>query len=121
MAVKIPHYIDVVASIERSALEMSRDASLGLCAGTSRYLLPKEKRLEFSFSRLGDKQWKLRVAVEKVGGETASSAFRILVWLPGGETKDETVYLTSEEQVADLGLRYAEVITSAAADPVPAA
>lgn len=117
MAVKIPHYIDVVGVLERAALEMSRDASLGLCAGANRYLLPKEKRLEFSFARIGDKKWKMRVAVEKVGGETASSAFRIQVWLPSGEAKDETVYLTSEEQVADLGLRYAEMITSAAAEP----
>lgn len=121
MAIKIPHYIDVVGAIERAALEMSRDASLGLCAGTSRYLLPREKRLEFSFGRIGDKQWKLRVAVEKVGGETASSAFHIQMWLPDGQKKEETVYITSDEQLGDLGLRYAELITSASAEAVPAA
>jgi hypothetical protein len=90
---------------------------LGLSASPNRYLLPKEKRLEFSFIRLGDKQWRLRLGVEKVGGESASSAFRIQLWMPGGEIKDETVYLASDEQLADLALRYAELITSAAAEP----
>jgi hypothetical protein len=41
--------------------------------------------------------------------------------MPNGEYKDETVHLTNAEQLADLGLRYAEMITAAAAEPVTAA
>lgn len=112
----IPHYFDVVTALENAALEMSRDAGLGLSVSPNRYLLPTQKRLEFSFTRLGDKQWRLRVAVEKVGGESKSSAYRIQFWMPNGEFKDEVVHLTNSEQLADLGLRYAEVITNAAAE-----
>lgn len=114
--VVIPHYFDVVTALENAALEMSRDAGLGLSVSPNRYLLPTQKRLEFSFTRLGDKQWRLRVAVEKVGGESKSSAYRIQFWMPNGEFKDEVVHLTGGEQLADLGLRYAELITSAAAE-----
>ncbi len=119
-AVKIPHYFDVVLALENAALEMSRDAGLGLSVSPNRYLLPLQKHLEFSFTRLGDKKWSLRVGVEKVGGETKSSAYRIQLWLPSGEFKQEIVHLKNDEQLADLGLRYAEVITSAAAEPEPA-
>ena len=118
--IAIPHYFDVVASLENAALEMSRDAGLGLSISPNRYLLPLQKRLEFSFCRLGDRRWQLRVAVEKIGGESKSSAFRIQLWMPGGELKQEVVHLTNAEQVADLGLRYAETITSAAAETEPA-
>ena len=114
--VVIPHYFDVVTALENAVLEMSRDAGLGLSVSPNRYLLPLQKRLEFSFTRLGDKQWRLRVAVEKIGGESKSSAYRIQLWMPSGEFKDEVVHLTSGEQLADLGLRYAEVITSAGAE-----
>ncbi len=119
-AVKIPHYFDVVLALENAALEMSRDAGLGLSVSPNRYLLPLQKHLEFSFTRLGDKKWSLRIGVEKVGGETKSSAYRIQLWLPNGEFKQEIVHLKSDEQLADLGLRYAEMITSAAAEPEPA-
>ncbi len=118
--VLIPHYFDVAITLENAALEMSRDAGLGLSISPNRYVLPLQKRLEFMFSRLGDKKWNLRVGVEKVGGESKSSAYRIQLWLPGGEHKDEIVHLTNSEQMADLGLRYAEMITSAAAEPEPA-
>jgi hypothetical protein len=114
--VVIPHYFDVVTALENAAMEMSRDAGLGLSVSPNRFLMPVQKRLEFSFTRLGDKHWRLRVAVEKVGGESKSSAYRLQVWLPGGEFRDEVVHLTSGEQLADLGLRYAELITSAAAE-----
>ncbi len=118
--IAIPHYFDVVAALERASLEMSRDAGLGLSISPNRYLLPLQKRMEFSFARLGDRKWQLRVAVEKVGGETKSSAFRIQLWMPGGGMKDEVVHLTNAEQLGDLGLRYAETITSVAAEPEPA-
>lgn len=118
--VRIPHYFDVVIALEKAALEMSRDAGLGLSVSPNRYLLPLQKHLEFSFTRLGDKKWGLRVGVEKVGGETKSSAYRIQLWMPSGECKTEIVHITSEEQLADLGLRYAELITSVAAEPEPA-
>jgi hypothetical protein len=114
--VSIPHYFDVVTTFENAVLEMSRDASLGLSVLPNRYLLPLQKRLEFAFARLGDKHWRLRVAVEKVGGESKSSAYRIQLWMPNGEFKEEMVHLTNSEQLADLGLRYAELITSAAAE-----
>lgn len=114
--VVIPHYFDVVTALENAAMEMSRDAGLGLSVSPNRYLLPLQKRLEFSFTRLGDRHWRLRVAVEKVGGESKSSAYRIQLWMPNGEFKDEVVHLTSSEQLGDLGLRYAELITSAAAE-----
>jgi len=119
--VAIPHYFDVAVSLEQAVLEMSRDAGLGLAVSPNRYLLPMQKRLEFSFARLGDKKWNLRVGVEKIGGETKSSAYRIQLWMPNGEYREETVHLTNAEQLADLGLRYAELITSAAAEPAPAA
>ncbi len=119
-AVKIPHYFDVVTALEKAALEMSRDAGLGLSISPNRYLLPLQKRLEFAFARLGDKKWQLRVSVEKIGDEANSSAYRIRLGMPDGSVKDEVVHLTNEEHVADLGLRYAEVITSAAAEPEPA-
>lgn len=119
-AIKIPHYFDVVAALEKAVLEMSRDAGLGLGVSPNRYLLPLQKHLEFSFTRLGDKKWSLRVAVDKVGGESQSSAYRIQLWMPNGEHRQEIVHLTNDEQVADLGLRYAETITSAAAEPEPA-
>ena len=115
----IPHYIDVVAALEKAVTDMSRDAGLGLAVSNNRFLLPRQKRLEFSFQRLGDKKWSLRVAVEKVGGETASSAFRIILWLPDGTVKEETVHLANDEQLGDLGLRYAETITYVAAEPEP--
>ncbi len=118
--VSIPHYFDVVIALENAALEMSRDAGLGLGVSPNRYLLPLQKHLEFSFSRIGDKKWSLRVGVEKVGGESKSSAYRIQLWMPNGECKSEVVHITSDEQLADLGLRYAELITSAAAEPEPA-
>ena len=118
--VAIPHYFDVVAVLEKAVLEMSRDASLGLAVSPNRYLLPLQKHLEFSFTRLGDRKWSLRVGVEKIGGETKSSAYRIQLWMPGGEYRQEMVYLTNSEQLDDLGLRYAELITSAAAEPTPA-
>ena len=118
-ALKIPHYIDVVTALEKAVCDLSRDAGLGLSVSNDRFLMPLQKRLEFSFLRLGDRKWNLRVAVEKVGGESASAAFHLQVWLPGGGCKEETVYLSTEEQLADLGLRYAEVITSAAAQPEP--
>ncbi len=60
------------------------------------------------------------MSVEKIGDEANSSAYRIRLGMPDGSVKDEVVHLTNEEQVADLGLRYAEVITSAAAEPEPA-
>ena len=119
-ATKTPHYIDVATSLEKAVCDMSRDAGLGLSVSSDRFLMPRQKRLEFSFLRLGDKKWNLRVGVEKIGGETASSAFHIQIWMPGGGFKSETVYLSNDEQLADLGLRYAEVITSAAAEPEPA-
>ncbi|HLP03010.1 MAG TPA: hypothetical protein VK163_13360 [Opitutaceae bacterium] len=118
--IKIPHYFDVVVALEKAVLEMSRDAGLGLSVSPNRYLLPLQKHLEFSFARLGDRKWSLRVGVEKVGGETKSSAYRIQLWMPNGEFRQEIVHLTGEEQLADLGLRYAEIITSAAAEPEPA-
>lgn len=118
--VKIPHYFDVAAALENAALEMSRDAGLGLAVSPNRYLLPMQKHIEFAFTRLGDKKWSLRVGVEKIGGETKSSAYRIQLWLPTGETKQEVVHLTNDEQLGDLGLRYAELITSAAAETEPA-
>jgi hypothetical protein len=118
--IKIPHYFDVAAMLEKAVLEMSRDAGLGLSVSPNRYLLPLQKHLEFSFARLGDKKWSLRIGVEKIGGDTQSSAYRILLWMPGGEFRQETVHLTNDEQLGDLGLRYAEVITSAAAEPEPA-
>lgn len=118
--INIPHYFDVVVALEKAVLEMSRDAGLGLSVSPNRYLLPLQKHLEFSFARLGDKRWSLRVGVEKVGGETKSSAYRIQLWMPTGEFRQEIVHLTGEEQLADLGLRYAEIITSAAAEPEPA-
>ena len=99
---------------------MSRDAGLGLAVSPNRYLLPLQKHLEFAFTRLGDKKWSLRVGVEKVGGDTKSSAYRIQLWMPDGEYREETVHLKNGEQMADLGLRYAEIITSAAAEPAPA-
>jgi len=116
----IPHYFDVAVALENAVIEMSRDAGLGLSVSPNRYLLPLQKRLEFSFKRMGDKKWQLRVGVEKIGGESKSSAYRLQVWMPTGELKEEVVHLTSEEQVADLGLRYAETITSVAAEPEPA-
>ncbi len=119
--VKIPHYFEVVAALENAALEMSRDAGLGLSISPNRYLLPLHKRMEFSFARLGDKKWQLRVSVEKVGDEANSSAYRIRLGMPDGTVKDEVVHLTNEEQLADLGLRYAELITSAAAETEPVA
>ena len=119
--VAIPHYFDVAVSLEKAVLEMSRDAGLGLAVSPNRYLLPMQKHLEFSFDRLGDRKWNLRVGVEKVGGETKSSAYRIQLWMPNGEYRAETVHLTNEEQLADLGLRYAELITSSAAEPASAA
>jgi hypothetical protein len=119
--VAIPHYFDVAVSLEKAVMEMSRDAGLGLAVSPNRLLQPMQKHLEFSFARLGDKKWSLRVGVEKVGGDTKSSAYRIQLWMPNGEYRQETVHLTSDEQLADLGLRYAEVITSAAAEPAPAA
>jgi|GEM_PF-4332760 len=118
--VAIPHYFDVVVALENAVLEMSRDAGLGLAVSPNRYLLPLQKHLEFAFTRLGDKKWSLRVGVEKVGGDTKSSAYRIQLWMPDGEYREETVYLKNGEQMADLGLRYAEIITSAAAEPAPA-
>lgn len=75
-----------------------------------------QRRLEFAFARLGDKTAALRVSVEKIGDEANSSAYRIRLGLPDGTVKDEVVHLTNDEQLADLGLRYAEVITSAAAE-----
>ncbi len=119
-AVKIPHYFDVVTALENAALEMSRDAGLGLSISPNRYLLPMQRRLEFAFARLGDKKWQLRVSVEKIGDAANSSAYRIRLGMPDGTVKDEVVHLTNAEQVADLGLRYAEVITSAAAEAEPA-
>lgn len=118
--VAIPHYFDVVAALEKAVLEMSRDAGLGLAVSPNRYLLPLQKHLEFAFTRLGDKKWSLRVGVEKVGGDTKSSAYRIQLWMPDGEYREEMVHLTNGEQMADLGLKYAEIITSAAAEPTPA-
>ncbi len=117
--VAIPHYFDVAVALENASLEMSRDAGLGLSVSPNRYLLPLQKRLEFAFKRLGDRKWQLRIAVEKIGAESTSAAFRLQLWLPGGEMKDETVYLLNEEQMSDLALRYAETITSAAAEPEP--
>ncbi len=119
--IKIPHYFDVVVALERAVLEMSRDAGLGLSVAPNRYLLPLQKHMEFSFALLGDKKWSLRVAVEKVGGDTKSSAYRIQLWMPNGAFRQETVHLTNDEQLADLGLRYAEIITSAAAEPATVA
>ncbi|MFT3830962.1 MAG: hypothetical protein QM691_14760 [Opitutaceae bacterium] len=119
--IQIPHYFDVVVALENAVLEMSRDAGLGLSVSPNRYLLPLQKHLEFSFARLGDKKWSLRVGVEKVGGDTKSSAYRIQLWMPNGEFRQEIVHITNQEQLADLGLRYAEVITSAAAETEPAA
>lgn len=118
--IAIPHYFDVAVTLEKAVIEMSRDAGLGLSVSPNRYLLPLQKRLEFAFKRLGDKKWQLRVGVEKVGGESTSSAYRLQLWMPTGELKEEMVYLTNDEQLADLGLRYAEVITSAAAESEPA-
>lgn len=118
--VAIPHYFDVVVALENAVLEMSRDAGLGLAVSPNRYLLPLQKHLEFAFTRLGDKKWSLRVGVEKVGGDTKSSAYRIQLWMPDGEYREEAVHLKNAEQMADLGLRYAEIITSAAAEPAPA-
>lgn len=60
------------------------------------------------------------MGVEKVGGDTKSSAYRIQLWMPDGEYREEAVHLKNAEQMADLGLRYAEIITSAAAEPAPA-
>ena len=118
--VAIPHYFDVVVALENAVLAMSRDAGLGLAVSPNRYLLPLQKHLEFAFTRLGDKKWSLRVGVEKVGGDTKSSAYRIQLWMPDGEYREEAVHLKNAEQMADLGLRYAEIITSAAAEPAPA-
>ena len=118
--VAIPHYFDVVVALENAVLEMSRDAGLGLAVSPNRYLLPLQTHLEFAFTRLGDKKWSLRVGVEKVGGDTKSSAYRIQLWMPDGEYREEAVHLKNAEQMADLGLRYAEIITSAAAEPAPA-
>lgn len=114
--IKIPHYFDVAVALENAVLEMSRDAGLGLSVVPNRFVLPRQRHLEFSFNRLGDKKWVLRVGVEKIGGDNKSSAYRIQLWMPTGEAKQEIVYLTNDEQVADLALRYAEVITSAAAE-----
>lgn len=117
--VAIPHYFDVAVAVEKAALEMSRDAGLGLSVSPNRYLLPLQKRLEFAFRRLGDKKWQLRISVEKVGGQSDSSAFRVQLGLPTGGAKEETVYLMNEEQMSDLALRYAETITSLAAEDEP--
>jgi hypothetical protein len=119
--VAIPHYFDVAVSLEKAVLEMSRDAGLGLSVSPNRFLQPLQKHLEFSFTRLGDKKWALRVAVEKVGGDTRSSAYQIQLWMPNGEYRQEMVHLTNDEQLGDLALRYAEIITSAAAEPATAA
>jgi hypothetical protein len=115
--VSVPHYFDVAAELEKAVLDMSREVGLGLGVSPNRYLMPRLKRLEFSFNRIGDKRWQLRVIVEKVGGESKSSAYRVILGMPENGVKEEIVHLTNAEQLADLGLRFAEVITAAAAEP----
>ena len=110
--INVPHYFDVASVLETSILDMSRESGTGINLMPYRYISSIRKRMEFSFSLLGDKSWRLSVIVEKVGGESKGSAYRLQLIKSNDSIRDEIVHLTNNEQLADLGLNYAELITS---------
>jgi hypothetical protein len=107
--VNVPRYFDVVCAIESAILEASRESGTGISQTPTRCISTERKTMGIWFTKLGNKDWKSEIWVEKVGGETKSSAYRITIKTTGTDVISETVHLTGMEQLADLALRYAEM------------
>lgn len=91
---------------------MSKEAGIGLNLCPERYISSMEKRIKFSFGKIGNKNWQVFVLVEKLGGESKSSAYRLKIETPTEIVRDELVHILNSEQLADIGLQYAELITA---------
>ena len=111
--VNVPHYFDVVYAIESAILEASRESGTGISQTPNRCISTERKTMGLWFTKLGNKDWNAEAWVEKVGGETKSSAYRITIKTTGVDVISETVYLSGMEQLADLALHYAEIVNIA--------
>ena len=110
--INVPHYFDVVHAIESAISEMSSESGAGICQAPHRFISTERKCMGITFTKIGDKNWKSQVWVEKIGGDTKSSAYKIIIEKTGVDVLSETVYLSGTEQLADLALHYAEIINS---------
>lgn len=116
-----PHYTDLLHAIERSTLEQSREQGLGLGPSGQRIFRARLQQVEFGFELRGRRGWLARLAIEKVGLDAASSAFRVRMEIPDLPVREEIFFLRNEEQVSDAALQVAEWLCTAATEATPSA
>jgi hypothetical protein len=112
---RTPHYTDLLHAIEQTALEQSREQGLGLAPAAQRYFRARLQQVEFGFELRGRHDWLAKLAIEKIGPDAASTAFRVRMEFPGQPAREERFFLRNAEQLSDAALQVAESLCAAAA------